>query len=47
MNLLNNKTPTFLITHSFSMHPFSTLLKVSGFLMFSQGRERVHWEQMD
>ena len=27
------------LTHSFPIHPY-------GFLMFSVGRERVHWEQM-
>ena len=31
------------LTHSFPMPPFSTHF---GFLMFSGGRERVHWERM-
>ena len=41
------------LTHLFPMHPFSTfstfenIRKPYGFLMFSGGRERVHWEQMD
>ena len=37
------------LTHSFPIHPFSTPPhnpKPYGFLMFSGGRERVHWEQM-
>ena len=34
-----------IITHSFPMHPFSTPLLYS-FLMFSAGRERVHWGQI-
>ena len=29
------------LAHSFPMHPFSTLWKPYGFLMFSGGRERV------
>ena len=33
----------FMLTRSFSMHPFSTHSK---YHMFSGGRERVHWEQM-
>ena len=42
----------FSLTHSFPMHPFSTsppsenIRKPYGFLMFSGGRERVHWERM-
>ena len=38
----------FYLTHFFPMHSFSTPWeqKTSGFLMFSGGRERVHWEQM-
>ena len=37
------------LTHSFPVHPFSTSWKhqkTLRFLMFSEGRERVHWEQM-
>ena len=37
------------LTHSFPMHPFSTpknIRKPSGFLMFSGGGERVHWERI-
>ena len=37
------------LTHSFPTHPFSTppenIRKPYCFLMFSGGRERVHWEQ--
>ena len=34
-------------THLFPMHPFATsenIRKPEGFLMFSGGREWVHWE---
>ena len=35
------------LTHSFPMHPFSTPWKhLKTFVMFSGGRERVHWENM-
>ena len=39
---------TFIVplTHLFPMHPFSTPWKLEGFLMFSAGRERMHWKQM-
>ena len=36
---------TIILTHSFPMHPFSTPWKTCGFLMFSGGRERLHWER--
>ena len=39
----------FTFTPLFLMHPFSTPRKhekTEGFLMFSGGRERVHWKQM-
>ena len=35
-----------ILTHFFPVHPFSTPGKPYGFLMFSEGEERVHWEQM-
>ena len=38
-----------ILTHSFPMHLFSTpenIRKPQVFLMFSGGREKVHWEQM-
>ena len=35
----------FFVTHSFPIHPFFPPLKTNGFLTFSGGRERVHWEQ--
>ena len=35
---------SYWLTHTFPMHPFSNLWR--GFLMFSGGRERVHWERM-
>ena len=38
-----------MLTHLFPMHAFSTpenIRKPQGFLMFSGGRESVHWEQM-
>ena len=38
------------LTHSFPIYTFSlppeNLRKPYGFLMFSKGRERVHWESM-
>ena len=37
------------LTCSFPVHPFSApenITKPCGFLMFSGGRERVHWKQM-
>ena len=37
------------LTHLFPMHPLSNpenIRKSYGFLMFSGGRERMHWEQM-
>ena len=34
------------LTHFFPMHPFSNTF-FYGFLMFSGGRERVHWERMN
>ena len=34
------------LSHLFPIHPFSTSLKLTyGFLMFSGGRERLHWEE--
>ena len=38
-----------MLTRLFPMHAFSTpenIRKPQGFLMFSGGRESVHWEQM-
>ena len=38
-----------MLTHLFPMHPFSSpenIRKPYGFLMFSGGRERMHWEEM-
>ena len=38
------------LTHSFPYTlslPPQSIRKPFGFLMFSEGRERVHWEQMD
>ena len=32
-----------MLTHSFPMHPFSTPFL---YLLFSGGRERMHWEQV-
>ena len=37
------------LTHSFPMQPFSApenIRKPYGVLMFSGGRERIHWERM-
>ena len=38
------------LTHSFPIYTFSlppeNIRKPYGFLMFSKGRERVHWERM-
>ena len=34
------------LTHLFPMHPFSIVWKYYGFLMFSGGRKKVHWEQV-
>ena len=39
----------FMLTHLFPMTlslPTENIRKPDGFLMFSGGRERVHWEQM-
>ena len=38
-----------MLTHLFPMHSFpapENIRKPQGFVMFSGGRERVHWEQM-
>ena len=38
--------PEVCLTHSFTAHPFlppENIRKPKGFLMFSGGRERVHW----
>ena len=43
----NDKVLKCLLTHLFPMRaPFLQHLKTSDFLIFSRGRERVHWERM-
>ena len=49
ISCFGKRTLHILLTHSFPMHPFSTprnIRKPLAFLMFSGGRERVHWERM-
>ena len=37
--LITPQFENYALTHSWPMHPY-------GFLMFSGGRERVHWKRM-
>ena len=38
--------PLLILAYLFQMHSFSTPRKPYSFLIFSRGKERVHWEQM-
>ena len=47
--MVNSEEEEVFLTHLFPKHPSSNAenIRKLGLLMFSGGRERVHWEQID